>query len=134
MNTKNYYLKFREVGQRAQQALRNAKILEKFRELEYLGFVRVRLEPEHESYFDIFGKPDTKEQEKYIRDFIEQYGLWYMVGEYSNNQGQWEQTDSIGMLLYENPLCPFQNDYFTDIAQSCIQETIKFINNQTASF
>jgi len=66
----DWYKKFRGVGYPALQALREAKVMHEFKILENQGLVSLSKEHETESYFDVYGKPETKNQE---REIIEYY-------------------------------------------------------------
>lgn len=63
--------------------------------------VRLRFEPEHESYWDIYGCDGvSKKDQKEIDRLIERDGLWWCVAEArASEDDSWEQADSIGMLL-----------------------------------
>lgn len=55
---------FMLVGHDAQSSLRLAKTLFRFRELERLGLVRMRAEPEQESYLSVFGDDELRHAER----------------------------------------------------------------------
>lgn len=63
--------------------------------------VRLRFEPEHDSYWDVYGRDGVSEKDqKEISRLIERDGLWSCVAEArASDDDSWEQADSIGMLL-----------------------------------
>lgn len=131
--TKAYYGQFRALTGfkgvphiTAKQALHSAKVLKRWHELEGES-VRLRLEYEEESYFDIFGAPDTEKERKAIVKAIEQYGCYYAASEFKTKVceccgrgGDWEHADGVGMLIYSDPLDPFENDYIIDLMAEAI--------------
>jgi hypothetical protein len=130
---KSYYDRCRrEGGYDAAAALRAAKIWRRFDELESAGLVRMRAEDEQENWFDVFGEPEaftdihgrrvTAEQAReQIADSIARNGNYWIVAEYRDSDGQWEQADSIGMCSgYENPLSPLENWYVPDLMDSAL--------------
>lgn len=133
MNHKRYYIRARQSGYPASQALRVAKTLERWDDLEAAGLVRLRAEPEYENYFDVYGEPEgytdihgryhSPEQERQeIVDQIERDGCWCIFADYrASEDDEWEWADSIGMNVgYPDPLSPFENWYVPDLMQSAI--------------
>lgn len=110
------YHKFREAGARPVHALSAARTVARFRELEDAGVVRLRLEPEFENYFDVFGEPDDPSEKAILCDAIERGGLWYTASDYLDpSTGEWENADGCGMHLgYNDALDPFENWYVAD--------------------
>lgn len=125
------------VGRQAEMALRDARALREWRELEAQGKVRLRAEDEQESYFDVYGEPDTERERKAIIESIELNGNYWCVAEYlvreecpagdcecpfhRDGREEWEQADSIGMCAgYNDPLDPFENCYIIQLMQSAI--------------
>ena len=119
------YAKFRETGMRAQEAFRAAKILSKWGEHENKR-VRIYMEPELESYFDVFGVPDSEREAKEIQETIENLGCWWITSEvYCPACKEWEHSDSIGMCVYENPLDPLENFYIVELMCSALDDLTK---------
>lgn len=95
--------------------------IETFRALESDGLVRLRALPETESYFDVYGEPDSPEERQEIIDQIERNGCWFVVSEYLVD-GRWHHADSVGMCAgYENPLDPAENCYVEGLMESAIR-------------
>ena len=79
--------------------------------LEADGMVRLRVEPEQENYFDVYGEPEgytdldgtehsPEDERNEIIAMIERDGLWWVTSEYWNiNTRKWEHADSIGMII-----------------------------------
>jgi hypothetical protein len=93
--------------------------IETFRALESDGLVRLRALPETESYFDVYGEPDSAQERQEIIDQIERTGCWFVVSEYLAD-GQWHHADSIGMCVYNRPLDPAENCYVEDLMRAAI--------------
>jgi hypothetical protein len=93
--------------------------IETFRALESDGLVRLRALPETESYFDVFGEPDSAQERQEIIDQIESNGCWLVVSEFYAD-GQWHHADCIGMCVYSNPLDPAENCYVEDLMRAAI--------------
>ena len=127
---KNTYSKFKAnkpfmlEGRDSEMSLRAAKTLLKWEELENRGLVRIKAEDEEESYFDVFGREDDKEQQKATEDLIERWGCVYVSTEYFDGSS-WQLADSIGMCVYENPTSPFENCYVIDLMNECIEQLEK---------
>lgn len=125
------YTRFRQGGGTAKGALYCAKTVVAWREMEQAGLVRVKAEPEQESYFDVYGEPEgyegangrrvTAEQErKELIESFERDGLWFVTSEYFDGR-TWCQADSIGMIDLPNPLCPYASGgYVTDLMQAAL--------------
>lgn len=127
-----YYRKFRQhspfmlVGRNAELALQSAKTLFRFEQLEAMGKVRLRMEDEQEDYFSVYGEPETQKQYDEILHQLEIYGCYWITSEYNDHcskcdRDDWEQSDSIGMCIYKNPLDPFENGYVIDLMKSAIE-------------
>lgn len=93
--------------------------IETFRALESDGLVRLRALPETESYFDVYGEPDSAHERQEIIDQIEQNGCWFVVSEFYAD-GQWHHADSVGMCVYSRPLDPAENCYVEDLMRSAV--------------
>lgn len=108
---RSLYKRFRKAGYRASEAITNTKILDKWEDLEADGMVRIIALAEDESYFDVFGKPDSERDRKRIVEEIELNGCWVVVSQvYNDETDKWEWYDSIGMCTgYNDPTSPFEN-------------------------
>ena len=93
--------------------------IETFRALESDGLVRLRALPEIESYFDVYGEPDSAQERQEIIDQIDRNGCWFVVSEYLAN-GEWHHADSVGMCVYARPLDPAENCYVEDLMRAAI--------------
>jgi len=113
-------------GRNAECALRCARTLARFRELESHGLVRLRAEEEQENYFDVYGREDSEKYQKQMEETLQRYGCWWIVAEWLTGEeacdgsDEWEQADSIGMCVYYDPLSPFENCYVIGLMQSAI--------------
>jgi len=139
---------FMLVGSNAALALSSAKTLIRFRELEEQGKVRLRAEAEQDSYFDVYGNEDgytnaqghevsAEQARENIIEQIERDGCWWVVSEYLETETcdiedckcqfhrkpreTWEQADSIGMCIYNDPTDPFENCYVIDLMDAAIK-------------
>ena len=93
--------------------------IETFRALESDGLVRLRAFPETDSWFDVYGEPDSAHERQEIIDQIDRNGCWLVVSEFYAD-GQWHHADSIGMCVYNRPLDPAENCYVEDLMKSAI--------------
>jgi hypothetical protein len=127
----HYYGRLRRSGYNAKDALRAAKTWDAFTDAERDGLVRLRAEPEQESYFDVYGEPEgftalngrrvTAEQEREeIAGMIDRDGCWWIVAEWQDSDGFWHAADSVGMCIYRSPLDPGDNWYIPDLMQSAL--------------
>lgn len=110
---------------RAACALGYARTLEQWREAESAGLVRLKMCPENESYFDVYGKPDSEKEKLQILAALDRCGCWYVVSEVNTGDeasgDNWEHADSIGMCVYDNPLDPFENCYIPDLMAKALE-------------
>lgn len=109
----------------------NEKLIADWNIAERAGLVRLRAEPEHENYFDVYGKPEgyedvngkqvLPEQERaQIQRSIELYGNYCVISEYFDEE-EWQHADSIGFCVgYKNPLSPEENCYVPDLMRSAL--------------
>ena len=107
-------------------ALNSARTLAQWREAEEADCVRLKLIPEEENYFDVYGHPETQKEKDMIIASIERQGLWLVVAEVNTGDEQtgskWEFADSIGMCCYDNPLSPFENCYVIDLMRAALDQ------------
>ncbi len=122
------YRQFRKGDTRlsARHALSMAKTVEAWRDAESAGLVRLVAEDERESYFDVYGEPDSKKERDAIVHSIETYGCYCLVSEVnmgSEAEGDdWQMVDSIGMCAgYRNPLDPFENYCVPDLMSAALK-------------
>jgi hypothetical protein len=94
--------------------------IETFRAFESDGLVRLRALPEIESYFNVYGEPDSAQERQEIIDQIDRYGCWFLISEYFT-EGQWHHADSVGMCVYARPLDPAENCYVEDLMRSAVR-------------
>ena len=94
--------------------------IETFRALESDGQVRLRALPEIESYFDVYGEPDSAQERREMIYQLETCGCWFVISEYFA-EGQWHHADSIGMCVYARPLDPAENCYVEDLMRSAVR-------------
>jgi predicted HD phosphohydrolase len=94
--------------------------IETFRAFESDGLVRLRALHEIESYFNVYGEPDSAQERQEIIDQIDRYGCWFVISEYFT-EGQWHHADSVGMCVYARPLDPAENCYVEDLMRSAVR-------------
>jgi hypothetical protein len=96
-------------------------IISEFRILESQGLVRLRALPETESYFDVYGEPDSAQERQEIIDQIESNGCWFVVSEF-HADGSWHHADSVGMCVgYSDVLDPAENCYIEGLMDSAVR-------------
>lgn len=118
---------FMIVGQDAVASLDAARIILKFRELEEEGRVRIRAEHEQESYFDVFGRPETQREIDAIAEQLDRLGVWWVTTEVLHGcdrcgDERWEHADSIGMCISKDPCDPYDNCYVVDLMREAIEQ------------
>lgn len=126
MNTqlRKYFQRFLDVGAystppgRAACALGSARTLIAWQAAENAGRVRLRAEPEMESYADVYGREEYERS----KEFIERNGCYCVVSEYLAPDGKWTHADSIGMCVYEDPCDPFENIYVPDLMGAALKQ------------
>lgn len=119
---------------RAVCALRDARTVAEFEELESQGLVRIKAEPEQESYFDVYGEPDNEKERKATEDYLERWGCWAVFSEYFDGD-DWQHADCIGMCVYADPMSPVENDYVPELMRAAIQayKETAFFQDQTVT-
>lgn len=108
---------------RAACAIRNARTLAEWRAARNSNLVRLRMIPEEESYFDVFGRPDNEKERKEIETLLDRWGCYWVVSEVNHGnetRDDWQHADSIGMCVYANPLDPFENCYIPDLMRAAL--------------
>jgi hypothetical protein len=127
MNTNlKYYKRFRSLGYTAERAYHAAATLQTFRELEDQGLVTIEAIPEEESYFSIYGEPETEREREAIIEAIERNGCYYVRSVGVNiceccGKEERESIDGVGMCIYSDPCDPFVNDYVIDLMSAAIK-------------
>lgn len=115
------YQELRRAGYRAKDAYNDAKTILQWEKLEDAGLVELSLEWEEESYFDVYGEPDTEKEREAIINAIERDGCYVVLGKYRlNEDSQWEMGDNVGMCIFSRPLDPADNWYVPDIMRGTI--------------
>lgn len=102
-------------------ALHSAKTLEQWELYESAGLVRLIAEPEQESYFDVYGKPDTEKERQEIIRYLDLWGCFCIISQVWID-GKWEHADSVGMCVYARPLDPFDNTHVIDLMASALRQ------------
>jgi len=122
---------FMQSGCDAACSLATAKTILAFNDAEKRGLVRLRCEPESESYFDVYGEPEPrrgqsqKDANKELEATLERDGVWWTCSEYFDGE-EWQHADSCGMHAgYKDPLSPWENCYIVQEMQAAIDELEK---------
>lgn len=122
---------FMLVGHDARCSLNAARTILRFRELESAGRVRMRAEPEAESYFSVYGEPEgyvnaqghevsAETEREEMCAILDRDGVWCSISEWFDGE-DWQLADSCGMHTgYKNPLDPFENCYVVQEMQEAI--------------
>lgn len=108
------------VGRAAEMALRDARAIARFEELKREGLVRMIQEEESESYFRVYGEPDTDAERKRTLQILERWGCYYVSAEFRSHDGEWETADGVGMCVYANPTSPFENCYVAEMMREAV--------------
>lgn len=106
------FRRFREKGWMLKEALRAAKTTVQVRPYLYRGLIRIRVESEQESYWDVYGTDGyTAKDIRCTNQLIEREGLWWACSEVRlTKKHAWEQADSIGMLIGTDDLAVYEPD------------------------
>lgn len=136
---RNWYRKFQSRGQSARFALRDARTMAMWEQLESIGLVRFQFvleqEPYDDSYIDTWTDRSERERahaRKELWETIERDGVWMLVGEFRmlpyahgevsvpyvspEQESGWEHGVSIGGLVGTG-----ETGYETDIAYQTIE-------------
>ena len=98
-----------------------SEIIETFKAYASQDLVRLRAEEEQESYFDVYGEPDSAQEREELVRLIDLYGCWRIVTEVFIG-GAWHHCDCVGCCAgYRNVLDPRENAYVIDIMRSAIE-------------
>ncbi len=96
--------------------------------------VRIRAEIEQDNYFSVYGRENiSKEEDAEIERMIELWGMYCVISEYLDNDGEWQIADSVGMCIYENPLNPFENEYVIDLMKSALDKREAILDQMCAA-
>lgn len=133
----------RRHGYKSLEAWRTSKAVYAFSQRECMEFeepgegsdVRLRLESEQESYFDVFGEPEgyvgrygrrvsAEQERKEMVESLDRDGCWIVISEFWNPETkEWEMADSIGMNTgYSDPTSWRENCYVPDLMQSALDQ------------
>lgn len=109
------------VGMNAVQAWQEAQTRIAFDDAEKAGLVRIEAHPEEESYWDVYGEPDSPKEKKQIEEALESMGCWYVVTEWRPSpDAEWEHADSVGMCVNQNPTSPDENCYVPQMMRAAL--------------
>jgi hypothetical protein len=120
-SVRSNYHRFRRAGWRADEAIRAARILERWDEAKGEGWVRIQVEPDDSGWHhdDICGC-DRGDKCQVLRAAIDN-GVYAVIGEYRDDpdapeDDRWMPGDSVcGFVGYDDPLDPYLNPYVLDI-------------------
>jgi hypothetical protein len=125
---------FMLVGRDAECSLRSARTILAFREKESEGKVRMRAEPEEESYLSVYGDDELRNAERNghpvpyekareeLVEMLDDKGVWFTVSEWFDGN-EWHHADSCGMHTgYDDPLDPFENCYVVQEMQAALDK------------
>jgi hypothetical protein len=118
-NVRSKYHRLRRAGWRAEEAIRAARILERWDKAESDGLVRLQAIPDEDWTIKdngcSCGNPVCQRRE---RESFERDGAWGSVGEYrtDTDSEDWTHADSVwGHVGYNDVLSPLENPYILDI-------------------
>ena len=130
MNIQNTFNDFRKQGFRPVEAIRAARILQKWEPLESEGFVKLEWHPDSDPYDDSFIDTWTDENENTREQYrkalwrdIERDGVWGLVASIrtdTDDSEAWEVVDSIWGLVGQDDA-----GYGPDLMNAAIQELDK---------
>lgn len=137
-HVRNRYAQARRAGYPPADALRTARIVDAFEDMENAGMVRIIAEPEQESYFDVYGEPEgyvnehgrrvsAEEQRAEIVRTLEQDGCWYVAAQVQCSEcEEWRTVDGIGMNTgYGDPTDWRVNWYVPDLMSAALNEIVE---------
>jgi hypothetical protein len=111
------------VGEHAAQCLRDARTRVAFADAERKGLVRLVATDENESYFCVYGEPETERERERIINQIMRWGCVYVESQWrADEDAEWEHADGVGMCIYRNPLDPDENSYVDDLMRSALDD------------
>lgn len=94
-----------------------------------IGECRLVTVPETESYFSVYGKPDSEEERKSIVDAIENYGCVTLFAQVWNGDS-WQTAYSVGFCIYHDALDPHENAYAVDAMREAIALSESYTRNK----
>lgn len=113
----NEYKRLRNRGWIAREALRAARIRDRYTDLENLGLVKIEAEPEFEIYDDSYIdtwkiSPKKKaEEKKKLWQLIEREGCWIYTSYFRrDDESEWVAVDSVGMCIGDLDDCGYDVD------------------------
>lgn len=127
---RHLYRKFRQhspfmlVGHNAQQALRAAKIFNRWMELLAKGLVRIWTELDSDAdadFYDTWGHLSERTREKLKQAYYDD--CWVVIVECRLSEDfKWQMVDSIGGCSgYIDPTSPYENPYVIDLMESAVK-------------
>lgn len=133
--TRHEYNRLRALGWTASDALRSARIKDRFSDLENDGLVKLELEPECDFYDDSYLEscgltPDRLAREREdLRNRIERDGHWILVAYYrADDESEWIAADSCGGFIGDDWK---DSGYDTDLRSAAI-DAIEAITQREA--
>ena len=141
MSTDRIYHELRAAGESAVNAWRSAVVVAAFKSRECgehdepapgVSDVRLRAEPEQDSYLAAFGEPDAytntqgrhvtaKEARAELVADLDRDGVHVVFSEaWDAERGAWVSGDCVGMCCYPDPLDYRQNQYIPDLMESAL--------------
>lgn len=145
-NPATLYRQFRAAGYPSLESWESAKIAEEFylhskedESPDEVGAVRLRVEPEYESYFDVYGEPwgftdisgryiSAEEARHQIEESIQLNGLYCVISDVWNGD-EWEPVDSIGMCVCSDPESPIENWYIPDLMRAALERREELLHD-----
>lgn len=141
MTHNQIYHDLRAAGESAVNAWRSAVIVAAFKSRECgehdepapgVSDVRLRAEPEQDSYFDAFGEPEAyttpngrkvskSEARRELAEILDRDGVYVVIAEaWDAERGAWVSAGCVGMCCYPDPLDYRQNQYVPDLMESAL--------------
>lgn len=134
MSTASLYRDFRRhspfmlVGHNAEQAIKAARILSRWRELEAAGLVKIEAEPDSDpdpSFYDTWEHLSERSRRELKRAYCEDCSV-VTTSYRCNDCGEWKDVDSIcGCSGYDDPCSPFENAYVIGLMETAIARVDK---------
>lgn len=130
------YRTFRRGGYCPRHAIRAARTVHAFRNMEQLGLARIIARPDDDDIFDTFdlnGHVDefgryvsADEERAELAELVERTGAWIVASEVRTfDAEEWETIDCVGGCTgYDDPTDPVQNSYVTDLMAAAISHIL----------